>query len=105
MLLTKTPQAVVAAAGKAVLNGDAGVITTESLTQAAGATYTLTLACNEAQPGSVVLVQPGLGSSTQGQPVVTSIVPTVGKIVIVITNAHATLALNGTLQIGILVCN
>jgi hypothetical protein len=105
LYLTKSPGAATAVAGAAVLNGDAGIITTESLTTAAGSTYTLTLGSNEINSDSVVLATADWGSTTQGTPQITNIVVSVGKVVIIITNTHASLAFNGTLAINFLVLN
>lgn len=105
MFLPQTPQQATAASGAATLNTDAGIVTTESLSTAAGATYTLTLGCNQATVNSVILATMGLGSSSQGDPTLSTVSPGNGVITFVVTNRHATLALNGTLKIRFGVLN
>lgn len=89
-----------AVSGAATSNAYAGKVTTESLTTAAGATYTLTLTNNFIAVADVVLVNVGRGSDTTGTPVVASVTPAAGSVVIIIQNIHATAAFNGTLQVG-----
>jgi hypothetical protein len=81
-------------------NATAGVITTESLSTAAGAIYTLTLTSNLIKAGSVVFVSPTLGSATTGTACVAHVTPANGSVVIKIKNIDATNAFNGTLKIG-----
>ncbi len=88
-----------ATTGAATLSTQNGIVTSESLTTAAGATYTLTLTNTKIAASSNVMVTTGLGTSTQGLPIVTKVTPGVGSATIVITNAHASLALNGTILI------
>lgn len=94
-----------AASGKATAHGEGALITTESLSQAAGATYTLTVGNNQIQPNSVVLAVLSNGSNTQGDPTLNTVAVSLGKAVITITNRHASQALNGTLQVAMLVKN
>lgn len=89
-----------ATSGAAISNAYSGKITTESLSTAAGATYTLTLTNSLIAAADVVLANVGHGSDTTGTPAVTSVTPAAGNVVIVIQNIHATAAFNGTLQIG-----
>lgn len=97
---TKTAAAT---AGAATLNKDAGVITTEALTTAAGASYTLTLTDSSIAAADQVFASVSYGSATAGQPVVTRIKPASGSVVIVIQNIHASAALDGTLKIAFFV--
>lgn len=76
-------------------------ITTEALTTAAGATYTLTITDASISATSIVFVTVGLGSSTTGTPALTTVTPGAGSVVIIVQNIHATAALNGTLKIGV----
>ena len=88
-----------ALAGAATLNTVAGTITSEALTTAAGANYTLTLTDSAITAASVVLAAAYLKSSTTGGPlVVQSITPAAGSVVIVVKNAGS-VALNGTIAI------
>ena len=100
------PQSTVTAsatAGKAVAHGEAALITTEALSQAAGASYVLTLGNSQIQPTSVVLAAIYNGTNTQGDPSLATVAVSLGKAVITIVNRHATQALNGTLQVALLV--
>jgi len=81
----------------------AGQITTESLSTAAGASYTLTITDPLVQADSVVLASVALGSSTTGTPMVFTITPAAGSVVIKIYNNHASAAFNGTLVVSFIV--
>jgi hypothetical protein len=91
---TKTASAT---AGAATLNQPSGVITSESLTTAAAGTYTLTLTNSKIAATDVVHVTIGNGTNTAGIPVLSSVVPAAGSVVIKVANLHASAALNGTL--------
>jgi hypothetical protein len=100
------PQSTVTAkatAGVAVAHGDAAIITTEALTTAAGASYVLTLGNDQVVASSIVIPVIYNGTNTQGDPSLQTLAISLGKVVINIANRHASQALNGTLQIGILV--
>lgn len=97
---TKTASAT---AGAATLNKDAGVITSEALTTAAGAQYTLTLTDSSIAAGDQVMASVQYGSSTTGTPAVMTVTPGAGQVVIVIQNLHATAVLNGTIRISFMV--
>lgn len=92
-----------AVAGAATLNKQAGVVTTEALTTAAAAIYTLTLTDNRIKAADMVLVSVQNGTNSQGDPTVLRVTPAAGSVVITIKNTHATLALNGTLKIAFVV--
>ncbi len=94
---TKTASAT---AGAATLNKMAGVITSESLTTAAGADYTLTLTNSDIAAADQVFASVQLGSATTGMPTVTTVSPAAGSVVVVVQNIHATAALNGTIKIS-----
>lgn len=94
---TKTAAAT---SGAATLNKNSGVITTESLSTAAGATYTLTLTNSQIAATDVVFATVWLGTSTTGIPEVTLATPGAGSAVIQVHNDHASAAFNGTLKIG-----
>lgn len=87
-------------AGAATINHTGGVITTEALSTAAAATYTMTLTNNDIAANSAVMVSIGNGTNSAGAPVVTTVTPAAGSVVIVIKNVHASAALNGTLTIA-----
>lgn len=92
-----------ATAGAATLNTQLGVVTSEALTTAAGATYTLTLTNTKIATTSRLFVSTGYGTSTTGSPAVMRVQPAAGSATIVIQNIHATVALNGTITIAFLV--
>jgi hypothetical protein len=103
------PGTAIAVSGAAALNQDAGTVTSESLTTAAGATYTLTVGCDSVTSNSVVQVSLSNGTNSAGDPTIGTITPTQtpggGAFVVVVTNRHATNALNGTLKIAFVVFN
>jgi hypothetical protein len=105
-LLTQTAQQVNAVAGKATVSVDAGIVTTESLVTAAGATYTLTVGCDEADAGSIVLATIQNGTNNAGDPSLQFVDPANNNtIVFTVVNRHATNAFNGTLIISFTVWN
>jgi hypothetical protein len=90
-----------ASAGAVTYSGLTGVITTEALTTAQDASYTLTITDDQILATDVVLVSVANGTNTQGTTVVTKVTPAAGSLVIIVTNKHATAqALNGTLKIA-----
>lgn len=88
-----------ASAGAATLSKTAGLVTSEALTTAAAAAYTLTLTNTQVTTSSLVPVTVENGTNTQGIPVVGTVTPGSGSVVIKIYNLHASQALNGTLKI------
>lgn len=92
-----------AVSGKAVAHGNAAIVTTEALVTAAGASYTLTLGNEEIAPSSVVLAAIYNGTNTQGDPSLSTVSVSLGQAVITVVNRHASQALNGTLQVALLV--
>src|SRR5262249_42788676 len=92
-----------ASAGAATLTKSSGKITTESLTTAAGATYTLTLTNTTIAAADQIYASVYNGTNTQGIPVVTKVTPGPGQVVIVVTNLHARQAFHGTLVISFMV--
>ena len=89
-----------ATAGAATLAKDGGVITSESLTTAAGATYTLTITDTVIAAADLVFASVSLGTSTTGTPAITTVTPAAGSLVIVVQNIHASAAFNGTIKIA-----
>lgn len=93
-----------ASAGAATVNAQRGFVTSESLTTAAGAAYTLTLTNDKIGASSQVIPTVENGTNTQGIPVVsTSKVAAAGSVVILVYNLHASQALNGTIIISFMV--
>ena len=90
-----------AAAGAATLANRFGKITTEALTTAQNASYTLTITNTEIAAADIVMVSIANGTNTQGTPVAVRVTPAAGSLVIVVKNMHdAAQALNGTLVIS-----
>lgn len=91
-----------ASAGAATLAKYAGVVTSEALTTAAAAAYTLTITTTAlgVAAADMVFASVANGTNTQGVPVVTTAVCGVNTVTIVVTNLHASQALNGTLKIS-----
>ncbi len=89
----------------ATINKQAGQITTESLTTAAGTDYTFTLTNSLIAATSTVLASVGLGTATTGTPAVAYITPAAGSATIVIQNIASSAALNGTITINFIVFN
>lgn len=94
---TKTASAT---SGAATLSQPSGKITSEALTTAAAATYTLTLTNTKIVATDIVLVSVAYGSATAGAPVVQLVTPAAGSVVIIIKNVHASSALDGTIVIS-----
>jgi len=94
-----------ASSGAATVNAQGGVVTSEALTTAAAGVYTLTLTNDRIKAGSLVLISIGKGTNTAGTPVLTTVDPATGSVVIIISNEHATAAFNGTLTITFVVLN
>lgn len=94
---TKTAAAL---AGAATLNKMSGVITSEALTTAAGADYTLTLTNSDIAAADQVFASVSLGSSTTGEPAVMSVTPSAGHIAIIVRNMAASAVFNGTIKVA-----
>lgn len=92
-----TSQTATATAGAATLNALGGVVTSESLSTAAGGTYTLTLTDSFIAATSRVFVSIGKGTDTTGVPTIATVTPGSGSVAIVVQNIHASAALNGTI--------
>ena len=100
------PERRAAAGAAATLNRDSGLVTTEALTTAAGAAYTLTLTNSKILPTSKIFVNVANGTNTQG--VVSGSANAVagnGTATVRVLNQHASQAFNGTLKISYLVIN
>jgi hypothetical protein len=92
---------VTASSGAATLNDLIGLVTTESLTTAQNAIYTLTLTNSKIAATDLVFVTVADGTNTQGTPMLGEVTPAAGSVVIKVINKHASAeALNGTLKIG-----
>lgn len=97
---TKTATAT---AGAATLNKSAGVITSESLTTAAGAVYTLTITNSTIAAADQVFASVAFGTSTTGEPMIERVTPGAGSVVIRVKNVASAAALNGTIKVSFMV--
>lgn len=89
-----------AAAGAVTLSRYAGVVTSEALTTAQNATYTLTITNTTTAATDLVFASIANGTNTQGTPIITRITPAAGSLVILVKNMHdAAQALNGTIVV------
>jgi hypothetical protein len=93
-------QTATASSGAATLNTSSGIITSEALTTAGLAAYTLTITNDHVFATGLVYCVVWNGTNTQGTPAVGIITPAAGSVVIKIYNLHATQALNGTIKVG-----
>ncbi len=89
-----------ATAGAVTLNKPSGLLTSEALTTAAAATYTMTLTNSGIAVGDIVLASVALGTATQGLPQVVSVTVTLHTVVFVIENADAADAFDGTIVVA-----
>jgi hypothetical protein len=104
-VITNDSGTAVAIAGAATLSKGQGVVTSEALTTAGLAAYTLTLTNTIVAATSVVMAAVANGTNTQGVPVVGRVTPGAGSVTIEVRNVHATQALNGTLVVSFIVRN
>lgn len=91
---TKTASAT---SGAATLNQPSGVVTSEAVTTAAAATYTLTLTNSKIAATDIVQVTLANGTNSAGAPVLVTSTVTDSTLVCVVKNVHVSAALNGTL--------
>ena len=90
-----------ATAGAATLANRFGKVTSETLTTAQNAIYTLTITNTEIRATDIVLASVANGTNTQGSPTVTRVQPANGSLVILVANLHASAqALNGTIVVS-----
>lgn len=89
-----------ASSGAATLNRLSGKVTSESLTTAAAAEYTLTLTNDRAEANDIVLWSVGNGTNSGGTPGCGGVTPAAGSIVFTVTNLHASAAFNGTIVVS-----
>lgn len=91
-------------AGAATVNTQVGVITTEALTTAAGATYTFTLTNSLIKATSTVIPSVGKGTATTGGLTPIYVTPAAGSCVMIFQNVTLA-AVNGTVLINFAVFN
>lgn len=88
--------------GAATINKEAGVLTTEALTTAAGSSYVITLTDSKIASTSIILVSPMGGTNTVKNFNIDA-VPGSGSATITVYNTDPSAALNGTIKIGFVV--
>jgi hypothetical protein len=90
-----------ATAGAATLANRFGKVTSEALTTAQNAIYTLTITNTAIRATDLVMASVANGTNTQGTPVITRVQPANGSLVILVSNLHASAqALNGTIVVS-----
>lgn len=89
-----------ATAGAATLNAESGVVTSESITTAAAASYTLTITNDKIKATDMVMASVAMGTATTGEPVISRVTPANGSLVIIVRNNAAAAALNGTIKVS-----
>lgn len=94
------PNAATATTGAATLSQGAGLVTSESITTAAGSTYTLTLTNSFIDVNTLVFANVKLGTATTGQPCIATCTALAGSCKIVVQNIAASAAFNGNIVIG-----
>lgn len=100
-LAARTIGAAVATTGAATLNALHGKITSEALTTAQNAIYTLTLTNDQVAAGDIVLASVANGTNTQGTPMLGRVTAAAGSVTIEVINKHATAqAFNGTVVVS-----
>lgn len=92
-----------ASAGAATLNKASGIVTTEALATAAGAEYTLTVTNSTVTANDMVMASIQNGTNSAGAPIVRTVAPANGSLVIVLRNDHASAALNGTVKVTFII--
>lgn len=93
-----------AAAGAVTLAGLNGKVTTEALTTAQNASYTLTITNSQVAAADTAFVSLANGTNSQGTPVVVRVTPGAGTLTIIVKNMHdSAQALNGTLVVSFFV--
>ena len=99
--LKATVGTATATAGAATLAAKVGKVTTEALTTAQNVIYTLTITNTAIAAADVVTASVANGTNTQGTPMIGTVTPGAGTLVITVINKHATAqALNGTLVVS-----
>lgn len=87
-----------ATAGAATCSAQRCVLTSEALTTAAGATYTMTVTNTVVDATDVILCSLANGTNSAGDPRITRVTPGNDSFTILVINDHASAALNGTIK-------
>lgn len=90
-----------ASSGAVTLNAQQGLVTSEDLTTAQNAIYTLTITNSRIAANDLVFASVKNGTNTQGTPMIGRVAPAAGSLVIEVINKHATAqAFNGTVVVS-----
>jgi hypothetical protein len=101
--LDPTVATACATAGAATINAPAGVVTSESITTAAAATYTLTVSNPQVAATDIVFASVQNGTNSAGLAHIATVTPAAGSLVVIVRNAHASAAFNGTVKVAFVV--
>lgn len=93
-----TKKTATGSAGAATLNAPSGVVTTESLTTAAAATFTETITNDHIAATDVCFAS--VTTAGTGAPAIVKTTPAAGSLVITVQNISAATAFNNTLKIA-----
>jgi hypothetical protein len=99
LLAADSGNTATSSAGAVTLSKTRGIITTEALTTAGLAAYTLTVTNTLVTTSSIISVEAENGTNTQGTVIKGTVTPGSGSFVVLVQNVHATQALNGTLKL------
>lgn len=89
-----------ATAGAATLNNRFGKVTSETLSTAQNANYTLTITNSTITAADLVFASVANGTNSAGTPVIVRVTPAAGSLVVVVRNAHdSAVAFNGTIVV------
>jgi len=97
------PSTGTASSNAVEINALKGIITTESLTAAAGATATITVTNDQVEANSLVLITGQYASASAGIPVFRIGTVSAGSFTVLITNTHGSSALNAVAKIHFVV--
>lgn len=89
-----------ATAGAATLANKAGKVTSEALTTAAAAVYTLTITNSAVLAADICQASVAYGTASAGIPAISRVQPAAGSLVVTVQNIAAAAALNGTIVVA-----
>lgn len=93
--------AATATAGAATLNSTQGKVTSESLTTAQNAIYTLTITNSAVAAADIAMASVANGTNSAGTPMIGKVTPGASSLVVEVINKHATaVAFNGTVVVS-----
>lgn len=99
--LYRTVGTATATGGAATLAATTGKVTSEALTTAQNAIYTLTITNSAVAAADVVVASVANGTNSAGTPMIGKVTPGAGTLVIEVINKHASaVAFNGTVVVS-----